>query len=187
MKKIGILSSSIRKDRKSHRVVLFFKNYLEENSLADAFIIDLKAYNFPVFEERKNYTENPSRQVLEFTNEFTSCDGVIIVTPEYNGSIPASLKNVIDLMNAEWYRKPIAISTVSSGSFGGTQAIMHLEFMLWKLKAWMVPAYFPVPEVDKNFDESGNAMDAVKTNKRAGIFISELLWSIEAKSKMESQ
>jgi NAD(P)H-dependent FMN reductase len=107
------------------------------------------------------------------------------VTPEYNGGYPASIKNVIDLLYKEWYHKPVAISTVSDGSFGGNQALISIQFVLWKMKAWTVPALFPVPEVEKTFDENGNPADKQKTDKRASNFIRELLWCLEAKSRME--
>jgi hypothetical protein len=44
---------------------------------------------------------------------------------------------------------------------------------------------FPVPEVDKAFDENGTPADKQKTDKRASYFIRELLWCIEAKRRME--
>jgi NAD(P)H-dependent FMN reductase len=109
---------------------------------------------------------------------------VIIVTPEYNGGYPASLKNVIDLLYAEWQRKPVAISTVSDGIFGGTQVITSLQFSLWKIKAWTVSAMFPVPNVIDAFDENGNPANKEAVDKRATIFINELLWCIEAKKRM---
>lgn len=49
MKNISILSASVRNGRSSHRVALYFKNYLEENGLAKVKIIDLKTYDFPIF------------------------------------------------------------------------------------------------------------------------------------------
>lgn len=185
MSKIVILSSSVRVGRNSNRVALYFKKYIEENKLADAEIIDLNEYQFPVFNERLKYQINPTPQTLEFAEKIKSADGVLIVTPEYNGGYPAALKNVIDLLYAEWYRKPTAIATVSDGGFGGTQVITSLQFSLWKMKAWTVPAMFPVPKVRDAFDELGNATDKAATDKRADAFVKELLWCIEATNKMK--
>jgi len=186
MSKIIILSSSVRIGRNSNRVALYFKKYIEENKLATVEIIDLNEYQFPVFNERLKYQTNPTAQTLEFAEKIKSSDGVLIVTPEYNGGYPAALKNVVDLLSDEWYHKPIAISTVSSGPFGGTQVITSLQFSLWKIKAWTVPAMFPVPKVQDAFDEQGNATDKAATDKRADAFIKELLWCIEANNKMKA-
>ena len=186
MPHISILSASVRTGRHSHRVALYFKKYVEENKLATVEVLDLNEYQFPVFNERLKFQPNPSPQVVEFAAKIKSSDGVIIVTPEYNGGYPASLKNVVDLLYDEWHRKPIAISTVSDGSFGGTQVITSLQFTLWKIRAWTVPAMFPVPKVAEAFDENGNAIDKVRTDKRATTFVNELLWCIEATKRMSN-
>ncbi len=184
MKTIAIISSSIRRGRKSHRVALYFESYLRENNLAKTEIIDLKEYGFPVFDERLNRQDDPMPEVLLFADKIRSADGVIIVTPEYNGGYPASLKNVIDLLYDEWKRKPVAISTVSDGSFGGTQVITSLQFSLWKIGAVTVPAMFPVPMVADAFDEQGKPADKVSADKRASRFINTLFRHIEANSLM---
>ena len=150
-------------------------------------MLDLKDYNFPIFDERLSNIKNPTKEMVAIANEIDVADGVIIVTPEYNGGYPASLKNLIDLLYKEWKRKPIGISTVSDGIFGGTQVITSLQFVLWKIGALVVPAMFPVPTVEKLFDKNGVPLDKEETNKRAALFINEFLWLIEAKQNMQKQ
>jgi NAD(P)H-dependent FMN reductase len=183
---IVIISSSIRTGRNSHRVALFFEKFLNNTTPGTATVLDLKEYNFPLFDERLAHQPEPSPQTLEFAEKVKNADGIIIVTPEYNGSLPASLKNVIDLLYAEWKKKPIAISTVSDGVFGGTQVITALLFTFWKIGALMVPSTFPVPSVDKNFDEQGNLLNPATFEKRAKGFVDELFWWIKARNSMNS-
>lgn len=185
MYKISIISPSVRTGRLSHRAALYFKKFIEENDLAEVEIIDLKEYNFPFFDERLKFQNNPSSDILDFAQKIKNSDGIIIVTPEYNGGYPASLKNAFDLLTQEWYHKPVAISTVSNGVFGGMQVITSLQFVLWKTGVLTVPALFPVPKVQEAFDETGNPTDKPGTDKRAKRFIDELLWIVEAKSKMD--
>jgi NAD(P)H-dependent FMN reductase len=185
MPHIAIISSSVRTGRNSHRVALYFQHFLTSRQLATAEILDLNAYQFPLFNERLQYQTNPSADVLDFAERVRKADGVIIVTPEYNGGYPASIKNVIDLLYTEWRRKPIGISTVSDGVFGGTQVITSLLFTLWKIRSWVIPAQFPVPHADTAFTEEGQPVDS-ETNNRATIFIDELLWCIRAKKGMEN-
>lgn len=184
MPHIVIISSSVRTGRKSHRVALYFKNYLETNNLATADILDLKEYNFPLFDERLQYQKDPAAATLGFAAKIKSAEGVLIVTPEYNGGYPASLKNATDVLYEEWYRKPVALATVSGGVFGGTQVITSLQFSLWKIRAWTVPAMFPVSKVEDSFTEDGTPKDKTDMDKRAFRFINELLWCIEAKKRM---
>lgn len=176
MKHIAIISSSIRVGRKSHRVALYFQDYLTENKLATVEILDLYKYDFPLFKEKLSELKNPAKKVLEFTEKIKNADAIIIVTPEYNGGYVASLKNIIDLLYSEWHHKPMAISTVSGGVFGGNQALVLLQFSLWKIKAIVAPVMFPVGNVEDKFDEKGKPTDKEETDKLAKLFTSELIW-----------
>jgi len=182
--KVVIISSSVREGRKSHRVALYLKNELETQYNCSAHILDLKEYDFPVFHERLKYQKNPLPSAIEFGNTVKHADGVIIVTPEYNGGYPAALKNVVDLLTDEWRKKPVAISTVSDGVFGGAQVLTSIQYVLWKIKAWTVTAQFPNPQVDKNLSETGIPTDSETMQKRSSPFIKELLWTMEASRKM---
>lgn len=185
MSKIIIISSSVRTGKKSNRVAFFFANYINEQKIAEAEIVDLEDYHFPVFNERLSNLTDPPQNLLDFSEKIKAADGVIIVSPEYNGGYPASLKNVIDVLLAEWKRKPIAISTVSGGPFAGMNLITSLQFILWKIGAWTVPAMFPVANVQTSYDEDGKPADVEGVEKRAKAFIDELMWCIAAKEKMK--
>ncbi len=181
---IAILSTSVRTGRNSHRVGLYFKQFIETNNLATADLIDLQDYHFPVFEERLRFMTNPAPSVLESADRMKKAGGIIVITPEYNGGFPASLKNVIDLLSEEWKRKPTSIVTVSTGAFGGVLVYPSLVFSLWKKGVWVVPARYQVPHVPEAFDENGNPTDKTGTEKRTQAFLQELIWCITAKEKM---
>ena len=186
MHNIIILSASVRLGRKSNRIASYFKNYIDVHNLGATELVDLNEYKFPIFEERLRYLKDPANNLTEFAGKIKNADGIVLVTPEYNGGYPSSLKNAIDVLYDEWHRKPIAIVTVSDGIFGGTQVITSLQFTLWKMRAWTIPAMFPVPQVAKNFDEDGVPLDKEATDKRAAAFLSELTWCMDAKKKMEA-
>ncbi|MBK8711681.1 MAG: NAD(P)H-dependent oxidoreductase [Niastella sp.] len=176
MQKITIISSSVRQGRMSNRVALYFKNYLKENHQINAGIIDLQEMSLPLLNERLKYLENPPTALLRISEEIKNADGVLIVTPEYNGGYPAALKNMIDGLGEEWYRKPVAIATVSSGAFGASQVLTSLGFTLWKLKALLVPSFFQVAKVQESFTEHGSPVDKSISDKNAANIIKELLW-----------
>ena len=184
MKHIAIISSSIREKRNSHRVALYFKKFITENKLATVEILDLKEYQFPLFTDTLRLQPNALPQATEFAEKIKAASGVLIIAPEYNGGYPASLKNAIDLLYDEWHHKPIGICSVSTSPFGGMQMITSLQFVLWKIKAWIVPAMFPVALVNKTFDEKGNASNAEEIDKLAKVFINELQWYMEANKRM---
>ena len=70
---IAIISASVRMERKSHRIALFFKNYITENNLADVVLLDLKEYKFPIFEERLSSMKDPQPNVLDFATKNKKC------------------------------------------------------------------------------------------------------------------
>lgn len=185
MKKITVISSSIRTGRKSNRVAAFIEKKLAEKGFTTV-MADLKNYDFPIFHERLRFLETPSTALLDFAEKVSSADGIIIVTPEYNGGIPPSLKNAIDVLYNEWHQKPVALVAVSNGNFGGSQVLTSLLFTLWKMGTWVVPASFQVPNVEKSFSESGIPADEEGTNKRVDAFLEKFSWHVDACSKMKT-
>lgn len=184
---IALISSSVRNGRSSHRVAQYLSNYITGNNIGTVDMLDLKAYQFPLFPERLVYLEDPAANVLDFTEKIKKADGVLVVTPEYNGGYPASLKNVIDLLYPEWKRKPVGIATVSSGSFGGSQVGPSLAFLFLKIGALVTPAVYRVPDVNKAYTENGEAVQKEITDKRAKTFMDEFTWCMEARRRMDKQ
>lgn len=185
MLRIAIISPSVRKGRKSHRVALYFRSLLHEKNIAEAEILDLLHYNFPLFNERLKFQESPSPEMIEFADKIRSADGVIIISPEYNGGPPASLKNAIDLLTDEWRHKPVGFVTVSDGHFAGIQAITSLQFIMWKLGAITSNLTMRLPDIISAFDENGVPADKPVVDKRGIAFVNELLWHIEARKRMQ--
>ena len=180
---ISIISSSVRTGRKSHNVALYLKKFLEENQLATVEILDLLELNFSIFDERLSKQVDPSEKVLSFQKSIIAANGIIVVTPEYNGSIPGSLKNVIDLLYEEWNKKPIAFSTVSSGAYAGLQALTHLQFIFYKIHAYTASSSFPIAKVEEQFDELGAPTNKKELDVLAQKFISEFIKCIDAGQK----
>jgi NAD(P)H-dependent FMN reductase len=61
---ISIISASVRTGRNSHRAALYFQKYLTEGKLAEVEILDLKAYNFPIFEDKLKAQKDPSIEII---------------------------------------------------------------------------------------------------------------------------
>jgi len=74
-------------------------------------------------------------EVAGFIDAVGNADGVLIVTPEYNYSIPGVLKNAIDWASRPAYKsvfkgKPVFVISVSGGALGGVRAQAHLKYIL---------------------------------------------------------
>lgn len=187
MPQICIISSSIRRDRFSHRAALYLSRILKSRYEIDAELLDLLNYKFPLFEERLKFLESPTVETLDFAERVRRADGIILVVPEYNGGYPASIKNVIDLLTDEWRKKPVAFAVVSSGQYGGSQVVFPLQFSLWKIMAITVSPALRISDIETSIDENGIPADKALMDKRASYTINELLWHIEAKRRMENR
>jgi len=179
MKKIAIISGSVRDGRMSHRVSLYVQNYISDHNLAKTEMLDLKKYSFPLFTERLMYQKDPDPKTVDFAGKFTEADGILIISPVYNGSFPASIKNVIDLLYQEWKHKPVAIASVTYTTTPGIATIQQLQTLLLKLGALVTPQLYTVVSVNQMFDEAGNSLQPDNTEKFLKPFIEEFLWMID--------
>jgi azobenzene reductase len=180
--KIAIILGSVRKNRKSSRVGMYLKTLLDIENKAEAELLDLMEYPFPVMEERFRNLTNPPKGMAEFSRIMAEADGIMIVTPEYNGSYSGALKNTLDYFKFEYMKKPMGIVTVSDGIWGGINASHHL--MAWALHVKAIPSPFKlmVQNISLLFDENGELTDP-GFEGRAKKFLNEFLWLTNAISK----
>jgi chromate reductase len=101
-------------------------------------------------------------------NKLRSSDAVLFVTPEYNRSVPAPLKNAIDVGSrpygkSAWSGKPGAVISVSPGAIGGFGANQHLRqsFVFLNVPCMQQPEAY-LGGAGTAFDESGKLSETVK-------------------------
>ncbi len=180
MTKIGIILGSTKPGRNGEAVAKWVYNIAKQREDAQFELVDVKDFDLPLYDEpypaaMQKYTKEHTKKWSKKISEF---DGYVFVTAEYNHGIPGALKNAIDFLGKEWYHKPVAIVTVSSGNFGGVNANALLQLLMLRMKAIVVPASFPVPNIAESFNEEGEPTDKLSTYKRADNFTDELFWVI---------
>ena len=128
----------------------------------------------------KEYEKGQAPEVLErLATRIRAADAFIIVSGEYNHSIPPALSNLLDHFLEEYFWRPSAIVCYSAGAFGGVRAAMQLRAMLCELGTPSIPSLLPVPRVQEAFDEEGHPRDE-SYNQRDARFLSELEWYARA-------
>lgn len=143
--------------------------------LREVFIADL-----PLYREELEEPEPPP-EWTRFRAELKDVDAVLFVTPEYNRSVPAALKNAIDVGSSPddasvWKGKPAAIATHSPGRMGGFGANHHLRQSLVFLDMPVMPQpEIYLAEVDRLFDAEGRL-----TNDEVRALLSGFLRSFHA-------
>jgi NAD(P)H-dependent FMN reductase len=123
---IGIILGSTREGRVSPQVGKWVLELANKRGDANYEIVDIKDYKLPLL------GEGAPEKFGEWKEKINSLDGFVFIVSEYNHSIPASLKNALDYLQAEWNNKAAGI--VSYGSTGGARAAEHLRGILGELQ-----------------------------------------------------
>jgi NAD(P)H-dependent FMN reductase len=146
-----------------------------------ATLIDPLEARLPLLEKMyKEYEKGQAPEVLErIATSIRAADGFIIVSGEYNHSIPPALSNLLDHFLEEYFWRPSGIVCYSAGAYGGVRAAMQLRAMLCELGTPSIPSLLPVPRVQEAFDDEGHPREAIY-HERAARFLSELEWYARA-------
>src|SRR5579884_1437944 len=183
---IPVILGSIRRGRESVKVAKFALDRLKSIEGVHTKLLDLKAINLPLMEERLRFRDDPPESVVQFSSIMERADSVVIVTPEYNNGYPGVLKNALDYLKDEYKRKPFGIITVSSSAFGGILCLASLRQVILHLGGVPIPAILPVSHVQSSFEEHGVPSDPAM-RRRADHFFAELLWFTESLSAQRSK
>lgn len=137
MNQLRIIVSSTRPNRIGHKVTQWVSEQVAPEQW-EVKILDLAQIGLPFLDEegmpmQGDYAK-PHTQA--WASEIFESDAVVIVTPQYNRSFPAPIKNAIDYLFAEWNAKPIAL--VGYGWSGATDATADLTKVLTHVKAEVV-------------------------------------------------
>lgn len=128
----------------------------------------------------KEYEKGQAPAVLEeLAALYRSADAFVVVSGEYNHSIPPALSNLLDHFLEEYFFRPSAIVCYSAGGFGGVRAAMQLRAMLCELGMRSISSLFPIPKIQDVFDNDGRPLDP-GFDKRFGRFAAELEWYASA-------
>jgi len=177
---VVVLLGSVRSDRKGIRVARYVERQLAGRGHAVT-LVDPQSLQLPLLDRMyKEYSPGSAPAVLEqLATLYRAADAFVIVTAEYNHSIPPALSNLLDHFLEEYFWRPSAIVCYSAGAFGGVRAAMQLRAMLCELGMPSISSLFPVPRVEQAFNEAGDPSDD-GADRRFARFAAELEWYAEA-------
>jgi NAD(P)H-dependent FMN reductase len=153
-KKIGIIVGSTREDRKSLEIAEWvklkagfhaewFTNNMGRNCAdLEYVLLDLKDYKLPFFGETDAHDAIPKWESI-----IDSCSAFIVVSPEYNHSVPGVLKNALDFAYVSWKNKPVGLVCFGFGS-SGARAGEHLRQIFGALGAVDVQSHLLISLYD---------------------------------------
>ena len=154
------IAGSLRSESYNRAALRAATELVPEGATLDVFELD----GIPGFSQDEE--QNPPAKVVELKKRIREADAILIVTPEYNYSIPGVLKNAIDWASrpygdSAWNGKPAAIMGASIGTIGTARAQYHLRQMMVFLN--MFPINQPevmIGNASERFDAAGKLTDA---------------------------
>lgn len=177
--KIALICGSLRKDSINHALLKALQK-LCKSAGAKATEVKLSDYDMPIYHGDLN-TPATVKKIIRRLKGF---DGVIIVTPEYNGSLPPVLKNMIDwtsTVETGHISGPVyGIASCTPGPMSGIMCLRQLQFILMRLGAELVPQQVGCGNAGKAFDDKGN-LTAQPSASFADKMISQMLDRIARK------
>lgn len=183
MLKLQVIQGSTRDGRNSDAVCRWLLNLARARQGFDVELLDLRDWALPFFQETIATVgdfANPTYSdpiVKQWNEKIGQADAYIFLTPEYNRSIPAVLKNAIDsvFFSFKFRQKPAAFVGYSLGSTGGARAVEHLTQIIVETEAVPVRTSALVPLVAAAFDETGSPKDAA-LDVTANAMLDDLDW-----------
>lgn len=179
-----VIYGSVRTERQGIKAARFVVSQCEARGHTVT-LIDPMVSQLPLLDKMyKEYPKGQAPEVLEtLAAQIREADAIVIVSGEYNHSIPPALTNLLDHFLEEYFWKPSAIACYSAGPFGGVRAAMQLRALLAEIGAPSIPTIYAIPSVQDAFDDDGTARDPEKHPKLIGKFLSELEWYANALAK----
>ena len=166
---IPIILGTARQGRQSENVARFVFEETKKRPDVETELIDVRKLPMQLDDAGEQMKE------AAFSATIDRCDGIIIVTPEYNHGYPGLLKHALDMNLKEYIHKAVGICGVSAGPFGGARVIENLLPVMRELG--LVTIFWDVNfgNVQSIFDEQGKLLDQSYV-RRLDKFLNELTW-----------
>ncbi|MEA0552866.1 NAD(P)H-dependent oxidoreductase [Lysinibacillus irui] len=184
MIKVGILVGSLRKESFSKKLAIHVASLFPEGYKTEFVEIG----NLPFYNQDFDDEDNAPSEYTAFRNKMKEIGAVLFVTPEYNRSIPAVIKNALDVGSRPyganvWDGKPAAIISQSPGRLSGFGANHHLRqpLVFLNMPILQQPEAY-IGNVADLLDENGNVKDE-RTVKFLQTFIDAFVDLIKKHSK----
>jgi NAD(P)H-dependent FMN reductase len=166
---IPLILGTARQGRESEHAAKLVFEQTKKRAGVETELIDVRALPMKL-DDAGEQMKNP-----KFSATIDRCDGLIIVTPEYNHSFPGLLKHALDMNLKEYIHKAVGICGVSAGPLGGPRVIEGLLPVMRELGLVTIFEDVNFGKIGALFDDHGNLLDE-NFVRRIDTFLSELIW-----------
>ncbi|HEV2272425.1 MAG TPA: NAD(P)H-dependent oxidoreductase [Steroidobacteraceae bacterium] len=181
--RILVLYGSYRVDRKGIRLAEFALRRLRDRG-EDAALIDAKAIGLPMLERMlKEYAPGTAPAAMQKLGaEIRAADAFLFVVGEYNWGMQPGLKNLTDHFLEEWFWRPAAIASYSTGRLAGTRSNYAWHNTLAEMGMVVISSTLAVAHIAQTLDESGEPIGepGATLERTFARFADDLAWWTEA-------
>jgi NAD(P)H-dependent FMN reductase len=163
--RVAVIVGSTREGRVGDRIGHWFLGQAKGREGLDPVLVDLAEFEFPA-----SYPGRATGQVTEFAERIGRAEAFVIVTPEYNHSFPASLKQAIDYAYDEWQAKPVGFVSYGARSTG-VHAVIQLRTVFTALHMVSVPDGVGIDLLTGDLDEL-----LTRQTRAAEVLLDQLSW-----------
>ncbi|MBX3407451.1 MAG: NAD(P)H-dependent oxidoreductase [Phycisphaeraceae bacterium] len=145
---------------------------------AEVTILDLASIPLPVFDEDLEARDGLPANGRKLKDLMIASQGLLIASPEYNSSMSAALKNVIDWASrpaqgeaplAAFANKVVGVMSASPGALGGLRGLVHVRAVLGNIQSIVLPDQFALTMAHEAFNPDGSMKDSKKQQTVEGI------------------
>jgi len=169
--KILAFAGSLRKDSYNKKLVKIAVKGAESEG-AQVTLIDLKDYPLPIYDQDIEDAEGLPAAALQLKKLMLEHDGFLLALPEYNSSMSAAFKNVIDWVSRPapkeevylccFIDKVVTLMSSSPGQLGGLRGLLNARAMFSCVYSLVLPKQKCIPQAATAFDQEGNLKDAAQ-------------------------
>jgi FMN reductase len=171
MVKIVAIAGSLRTNSYSVQALKLAADRIQALG-AEVKILDLRQMSLPFCNGEDDYPDYPDVEKLR--NAVKEADGLILVTPEYHGSVSGVLKNALDLMSFEHLSGKVAGGISILGGQSNNNALNDLRTILRWVHAFVIPDQIAIGQAWQAFDKEGKLQDE-KLSQRLDRFAQNLV------------
>ncbi|ASQ96084.1 NAD(P)H-dependent oxidoreductase [Streptomyces sp. 11-1-2] len=172
--RLAVIVGSTRDGRFGPKVAEWFAGHAALRSDMTVDVVDLAETPLPMdLSHRPGPDDLAALEAV--TPRLDAADAFAVVTPEYNHSYPASLKNAIDWHFTQWQAKPIGFVSYG-GISGGLRAVEHLRPVFAEVHAVTVRDTVSFHNAHGLFEEDGRLKDSEGPDTAAGAMLNQLAW-----------
>ncbi|MFE3942214.1 NADPH-dependent FMN reductase [Streptomyces sp. NPDC059118] len=172
--KVAVILASNREGRFAPVVADWFRTHTDPHQGIGTDLIDVAELDLPIALSYRPDADAQAR-LAAVAARLAAADAFVVITPEYNHSYPAPLKNLIDWHRAEWQAKPVAFVSYG-GVSGGLRAVEHLRQVFAELHTVGIRETVSFHNAGALFDDEGRHRDPAGCDAAAKALLDQLIW-----------